>query len=290
MTRRRAFSLIELLVVVAVIAIVVAIMVPVLGRARAEGRASVCAGTLYQTGIAVGMYLDDNEGSFWPYFVDVVGPVGNGRQWWFGYEADGPSYNPFETHRPLRRGGGFLAPYLTGTQQDFRCPSFPYDTGRYFPKFATPAGGYGYNTMGLGGQNWLNPFSVRPRQAQQLDGRTSDIFVLADGLHFDRLDHSTTPPLAQTFNEPAFLQWQSPERYHTNSGVNGGFGHFRHNGRATVLYVDGHVAAQPPRDKRHPFSKQGFGPVANLTHHTSAVDVVQLGSATFHVPAIYGAK
>ncbi|MBK9189981.1 MAG: type II secretion system protein [Phycisphaerales bacterium] len=44
----RAFSLIELLVVIGVIALLIGILLPTLGQARLTGRATACAGRLQQ--------------------------------------------------------------------------------------------------------------------------------------------------------------------------------------------------------------------------------------------------
>ena len=55
----RAFSLIELLVVIGVIALLIGILLPPLGQARLTGRATACAGRLQQLGVATTAYLND---------------------------------------------------------------------------------------------------------------------------------------------------------------------------------------------------------------------------------------
>lgn len=52
-SRARAFTLVELLVVVAVIGILVALLLPVLGAARESARSSECQGNLKQIGLAL---------------------------------------------------------------------------------------------------------------------------------------------------------------------------------------------------------------------------------------------
>ncbi len=284
---RRAFTLLELLLAVAVIALLLAILLPALGRARDEARSVHCAATLHNAGMAMTLYHEDNDGAFWPYYVDVT--TGQpGRRWWFGFEPGGPAAGASPGERYIDKRSGFLGPYLTGTASDFRCPSFPYHGGRYFEKFAPTAGGYGYNTGALAGASPLDPAGPRTRRVGEFDGRTSDIFALADGIHFDRLDYSSSPPLNQTFNEPAYIQWQDPSLFGGNVGINGGYGHFRHNGRAMVLYLDAHVAGQPPRRPLHPFSTQGYGPVANLSDDMLRVREITRGSRTLLVDLIYG--
>jgi prepilin-type N-terminal cleavage/methylation domain-containing protein len=61
-TRRRAFSLVELLVVVAILTLLIAILLPSLAAARESGRASVCMSNLRQAFTACRMYADANRG------------------------------------------------------------------------------------------------------------------------------------------------------------------------------------------------------------------------------------
>jgi prepilin-type processing-associated H-X9-DG protein/prepilin-type N-terminal cleavage/methylation domain-containing protein len=284
---QNGFSLIELLVVIGTSALLLGILAPALGRARESGRGSYCMGLLHNAGLATNMYLDDNDGSFWPYFVDVSGP-GGGRRWWFGFEPGGPPSNPNQRYRFIDKPAGLLGKYFGGDSRELRCSSFPYGQGKYFPKFAPPAGGYGYNTAALGGSNNLDPSNARVARVHQFGSRIADVFVLADGIHFDRLAFSGSVSLEQTFNEPAYIQWQDPAAFASNAGVNGGFGHFRHNGHANVLFIDGHAAAQPVRRAAHPYSLKGFGPVANLSDESLRMASVRRGNQKWRVDVIYG--
>jgi prepilin-type N-terminal cleavage/methylation domain-containing protein/prepilin-type processing-associated H-X9-DG protein len=62
MTRRRAFTLVELLVVIGIIAILVAILLPVLNRAREGGFRVQCLSNVRQVGLAFMLYANDNKG------------------------------------------------------------------------------------------------------------------------------------------------------------------------------------------------------------------------------------
>jgi prepilin-type N-terminal cleavage/methylation domain-containing protein len=57
-----AFTLIEVLVVVAIIALLVAILLPSLARARTQARSTVCLSYLHQQGVAAIMYAHDARG------------------------------------------------------------------------------------------------------------------------------------------------------------------------------------------------------------------------------------
>ena len=57
----RAFTLIELLVVIAIISVLMAILTPTLRRARERTRETICRSNLKGVGVALFMYLQDND-------------------------------------------------------------------------------------------------------------------------------------------------------------------------------------------------------------------------------------
>jgi prepilin-type N-terminal cleavage/methylation domain-containing protein/prepilin-type processing-associated H-X9-DG protein len=59
---RAAFTLIELLTVIAIIGILAAILIPTVGRVRESARSSTCVSNLRQIALAFNAYADDNRG------------------------------------------------------------------------------------------------------------------------------------------------------------------------------------------------------------------------------------
>lgn len=56
-----AFTLVELLVVIAIIGLLAALLLPALGRAKRSARSVACVSNLHQIGLAVELYIQDNE-------------------------------------------------------------------------------------------------------------------------------------------------------------------------------------------------------------------------------------
>src|SRR5438445_12995644 len=63
---KRAFTLVELLVVIGIIAVLIAILLPVLGKAKEEANPVDRESIVRRQGTYTGVYLDDNR-QFYPF-------------------------------------------------------------------------------------------------------------------------------------------------------------------------------------------------------------------------------
>jgi prepilin-type N-terminal cleavage/methylation domain-containing protein/prepilin-type processing-associated H-X9-DG protein len=99
----RAFTLVELLVVISVIALLMGILMPALGKARNVAKRISCQSNLRQIGVGFRAYLDDNSDIFPPACAfpwDITNPAN-------------PNYAP-----PITK---FLVPVLRGEKNVFIC-------------------------------------------------------------------------------------------------------------------------------------------------------------------------
>jgi len=114
MARRRrfpAFTLIELLVVIAVIAILAAFLFPVFAQVREKARAASCLSNARQVGMAMMLYIQDNDEVILPVYMPT------------GQQPQPNSPDPFLRRADLLVWTQLLQPYLRSEQVVY-CPSF----------------------------------------------------------------------------------------------------------------------------------------------------------------------
>jgi prepilin-type N-terminal cleavage/methylation domain len=101
---RDAFTLIELLTVIAVIGILAAILIPTVGKVRAKASETSCRSNLRQLGVAFLMYANDNRGVTPPGNVTASHPRSEGHNF-AGihllryYYRNGPRYVWDDAHK-----------------------------------------------------------------------------------------------------------------------------------------------------------------------------------------------
>lgn len=219
----RAFTLVELLVVIAVIAILAAILLPALAKAKLSAQGAVCKSNLRQLGIAAEMYWNDHSGNCFDY---QFGTTNYGQILWCGWLGPGP-----ETTRAFDLSCGALFPYLKGS--DVRlCPAFGVVMAQFKLKATNIMSSYGYNGFLSQPPNLptINISQVKP---------TAQIALFADSAQVNDF------LLPASHSHPMIEEWyvlDNPTNYPSSSYYP--HGHFRHEQRANVAFCDGHVGME----------------------------------------------
>ena len=99
--RQTAFTLIEVLVVIAIIGLLVAVLVPALGQSKEQARRTVCASNLKQIITATQMYAEQYHG-----FVPFSLPDFNASLTWIAYQQFSKPYG--YVHLGLLYGGKLI--------------------------------------------------------------------------------------------------------------------------------------------------------------------------------------
>ena len=100
MRKQRAFTLVELLVVIGIIAVLVAMLLPTLNKARQASVRVACASNLRQITLAMIMFSNDNDGYVPPTSHRNWMQVGTGH-----WQPIGFAYTPIDTTVPATGGG-----------------------------------------------------------------------------------------------------------------------------------------------------------------------------------------
>lgn len=178
---RRAFSLIELLVVLGVVMLLIGLLIPALRSARETARIASCLSNQHQLIIAWSLYANDYQDRAMPLAYWSEADIGGGPQvFWWG--THGTPSSPVDLSR------GFIGPYLgaeLARKSVFECVSQPW--GSYRPQGASnePTSTYGYNGYYLSPAKtpgWGATIGFRPWRRLSDIVRTPDLFVFADTL------------------------------------------------------------------------------------------------------------
>jgi prepilin-type processing-associated H-X9-DG protein/prepilin-type N-terminal cleavage/methylation domain-containing protein len=219
MRNLRAFTLVELLVVLGIVSLLAGLVLTVTSSVRQAAASAACLSNLRQMAVAATDYAMRNHGSYPPaQWNDPSEPVA--REWDFakrGTEVVGP---------------GFLwAPQpVTAVQQ---CSAFDGKSRSPGDLFT----GYNYNTSYIGrGKGELAPAPARVAQVR----RPSRTVIFGDGQAGAGANKYMRSPLRSPSEEPVGYATGSTARA---AGTQG----FRHRGATNAAFCDGHAESLKDR-------------------------------------------
>lgn len=219
----RAFSLIELLVVLSIVALTLAVLLPSLAAARERARMSLCASNLRQLALADRLYGNENNDHACPGAARFLENLHR----WHGVR-DTP-IGPFDPAR------GPLASYLGASGAIRRCPSFRGFGSDAATAFEIGNGGYGYNNAFVG--TLLRSVDVEQTafvvESDETGVSWTRIRNPAETLLFADTAFVVSGLIEYSFAEPRYMPTTG---FRADPSI-----HFRHRRRADVAWADGHV-------------------------------------------------
>lgn len=220
---RPAFTLVELLIVIAILALLLSILLPGLQSARAQAKAGVCGSNLRQIALANELYANDREHRYCPGAANIM--TKNLHRWHGSREN---SCQPFLNH------GGPLVPYLGPEGKIRACPAWRCELPEGDPRgFEKNCGGYGYNLAFVGRQLEKRPSGSYRVVTDLLGSQRDRIRRPAETIMFADTAFVSGELIEYSFAEPRFFPtWGS----RPDPSI-----HFRHRGKANVVWCDGHV-------------------------------------------------
>lgn len=255
--RPGAFTLIELLIVVAIVALLLAILLPSLAAAKAQARRVKCASNLRQLAIALQMYAGEHRSRMMPLAYTDTALLRGGPPiyWWGASDAGGVDHTK-----------GFTWPYLgSDLRADgvYECPEQPW--GSYQPQGDARAvtSTYGYNGYFLSPPHtpgWSFSIGVRPWLLAEQVREPSRVFAFADTM----IDVSGRLQNNALLDPP--FTYSGAHRWSRNANPTTSF---RHQDLTVAAFVDGHVQPLAPRDGRITSPEHRIGSVgdANDPHY-----------------------
>ena len=233
---RKAFTLVELLVVISVIALLMGLLMPALSAARSQARSVVCKSNLRQLLIANIGYATENEDFYVPAGEDMYNPMGGLCRWHGKRKTVNDEFDPMKSP---------LAAYIAdGNIKE--CPGKPRLTkgGSWAESFEKGGGGYGYNMAYIGSRLWQK--GIDWKDSYRMTTKMSEVRMPANTLMFGDCAMLMNEQLIEySFAEQPFVVISGMvfdgngtiKMHNTSPSI-----HFRHRGRANVGWSDGHIS------------------------------------------------
>ena len=219
---RQAFTLVELLVVVAIIGLLLGLLLPAVMAAREAARTTDCKNNLKNLVLAVQMYAQSSQESYPPAWV-----IGNPKSHaWCG------EYSKTGTIESMDVSKSPLWPYLQ-VKKMLACPDFSASAVKYVG--SGQISGYGINSQYVAGDPIVNlndgyygmTSYARPARLGKIRN-PSETILFADCARVK----------SGVLTEELFI---FPLYKHNSTATNHPTFHFRHSGAANAAFCDGHV-------------------------------------------------
>jgi prepilin-type N-terminal cleavage/methylation domain-containing protein/prepilin-type processing-associated H-X9-DG protein len=234
--KTRAFSLVELLVVISIIALLISLIMPAISKSREVALQTRCTGNLRQFGTPLAMYSDANKDWMPTSGYSHVPATAPNAPNWAGISADimGIKYITEYTANNLAFNQQINQSTLTRKNGIFQCPSDRY-LGTWGASLASTSYGWNDSPYGLGRND---VFNYTPSQ-QHARTRRSQIKIPSDTIMLgDRITGITNPVTGWgTFTEYQHSQFDTTTNARAVT---------LHNEFVNILWADGRAST---RDK-----------------------------------------